>query len=99
MNDGRGEAMARESGRVAIIVALITVTGGIITAWITTRHHEPERPAEAQAQQATMPSAGAPPEALQNLSNKQAQALGAETKALDDVTRQIEAAGSNRTGH
>jgi len=91
--------MARDSGRVAIIVALITVAGGIITAWITTRDHRATAASEVQAQQASGPTAGAPPEALHNHSNKQAEALGAETKALDDVTRQIEAAGANRTGH
>ena len=92
--------MARESGRIPIIVALITAVAGIITAWITTRHHDSDRPSEVQAQQApTATPANAPPEALQNLSNGQAAALGAETKALDDVTRQIEAANANRTTH
>jgi hypothetical protein len=92
--------MARDTGRIQIIVALISVAGAIAVAWITTRHHEPERAAEVQAQQAPAAApSGAPPEALQNLSNKQAQTLAAETKALDDVTRQIEAVGSNRTGH
>jgi hypothetical protein len=88
--------MARDTGRIQIIVALITVAGGIIVAWITTRHHEPERAAEVQAQQApAVAPSGAPPEGVRNLSNSQASALGAETKALDDVTRQIEAAGGN----
>ena len=90
--------MARDTGRIQIIVALITVAGGIAVAWISTRHHEPARPTEVQAQQAPAAApGGAPPEALQNLSNRQAAALGAETKALDDVTRQIEAAGANKS--
>jgi hypothetical protein len=91
--------MARESGRIPIIVALITVAGGIVTAWITTRDHRAPHANEVQAQQVATPAVWTPPEALQNLSNKQAQTLAAETKALDDVSRQIEAAGTNRTGH
>src|SRR3954462_13647184 len=78
-NRREGQAMARESGRIPIIVALITVAGGIITAWITTREHRAAPPSEVQAQQAGPPAVWTTPEALNNLSNKQAQTLAAET--------------------
>ena len=91
--------MARGSDRIQIVVALIGVAGVVIAAWIAHRDHVADRSSATQAPPAASVPIGPPSEAAQNLSNAQARSLNAETKALDDVAGQIEAAGANRTTH
>jgi len=95
--------------KVQIIIALITVTGGILVALLTSWDKffppPPGPPAPVvQPGPAPMPMplpvAGMPSaEALERLKQSQEDVVNRSASALDDITDQIDAQSANLAGH
>ena len=90
--------------RTQIIIALITVAGGIIVALLTSwdKFFPPAPPAAENRQPAAQSNTAAPvggedpaKAALERLHESQAGTLNRGADALDDISRQIDAQSAN----